>query len=93
MHLASLSAFQPILQPDLCLRCVHVLPARLWSCFPYMRPLGTITHETIQYGIDKDGASVHDVIGSRWGELSLLCGTLQYSATSCAALCACRNTL
>lgn len=38
---------------------------RLWSCFPYMRPLATITHETIQYGIDKDGASVHDVIGSR----------------------------
>lgn len=30
-----------------------------------MRPLATITHETIQYGIDKDGASVHDVIGSR----------------------------
>jgi hypothetical protein len=44
------------------------LPCRLWSCFPYMRPLATITHETIQYGIDKDGASVHDVIGSRWGE-------------------------
>jgi uncharacterized protein YcgI (DUF1989 family) len=39
---------------------------RLWSCFPYMRPMASITHETIQYGIDKDGASVHDVIGSRW---------------------------
>lgn len=38
---------------------------RLWSCFPYMRPLATITRETIEYGIDKDGASVHDVIGSR----------------------------
>ncbi|KAF6265662.1 hypothetical protein COO60DRAFT_1697665 [Scenedesmus sp. NREL 46B-D3] len=38
---------------------------RLWSCFPYMRPLASITYETIQYGIDKDGASVHDVIGSR----------------------------
>eukprot|EP00877_Chromochloris_zofingiensis_P004608 jgi/Chrzof1/14148/Cz08g26240.t1 len=38
---------------------------RLWACFPYMRPLATITHDTIQYGIDEDGAGVHDVIGSR----------------------------
>lgn len=38
-----------------------------------MRPLATITQETIQYGIDKDGASVHDVIGSRWVMLWLSC--------------------
>lgn len=38
---------------------------RLWSCFPYLRPLATITADTISYGIDKDGAGVHDVIGSR----------------------------
>lgn len=38
---------------------------RLWSCFPFLRPLATITHDTIAYGIDADGAGVHDVIGSR----------------------------
>jgi uncharacterized protein YcgI (DUF1989 family) len=44
---------------------------RLWSCFPYLRPLATITHETIQYGIDQDGAGVHDVIGSRYSRVTL----------------------
>jgi uncharacterized protein YcgI (DUF1989 family) len=39
---------------------------RLWSSFPYLRPLATITHDTLDwYGIDADGASVHDVIGTR----------------------------
>jgi uncharacterized protein YcgI (DUF1989 family) len=39
---------------------------RLWSCFPYFRPMATITHDTLDwYGFDKDGASVHDVIGTR----------------------------
>jgi uncharacterized protein YcgI (DUF1989 family) len=38
---------------------------RLWSTFPYLRPMATIVHETIQYGFDEDGAGVHDVIGSR----------------------------
>jgi uncharacterized protein len=38
---------------------------RLWSNIPYLRPLATIVHETIQYGWDEDGAGVHDVIGSR----------------------------
>lgn len=38
---------------------------RLWSNMPYIRPLCTIVHETIQYGFDEDGAGVHDVIGSR----------------------------
>lgn len=45
---------------------------RLWSCFPYLRPLATITADTLDYGIDADGAGVHDVIGSRqarkWGQ-------------------------
>ncbi len=39
---------------------------RLWSCFPYLRPMATIIKDTIDYGIDKDGAGVHDVIGSRY---------------------------
>ena len=39
---------------------------RLWSCFPYLRPMATILHDTLDwYGFDADGASVHDVIGTR----------------------------
>lgn len=38
---------------------------RLWSNMPYLRPLATIIEDTISYGFDKDGAGVHDVIGSR----------------------------
>mmetsp|Transcript_21230 Transcript_21230/g.44726 ORF Transcript_21230/g.44726 Transcript_21230/m.44726 type:complete len:355 (-) Transcript_21230:450-1514(-) len=38
---------------------------RLWSSFPYLRPMATIVADTIDYGFDDDGAGVHDVIGSR----------------------------
>lgn len=39
---------------------------RLWSNLPNLRPLATITHDTLQwYGWDADGAGVHDVIGTR----------------------------
>jgi len=39
---------------------------RLWSHFPYLRPMATITHDTLDwYGWDEDGGSVHDVIGTR----------------------------
>jgi uncharacterized protein YcgI (DUF1989 family) len=38
---------------------------RLWSSFPYLRPMATIVQDTIDYGFDDDGAGVHDVIGSR----------------------------
>ena len=39
---------------------------RLWSTLPYMRPLATITHDTLDwYGFDADGGGVHDVIGTR----------------------------
>ena len=39
---------------------------RLWSGFPALRPLATITHDTLGwYGWDADGAGVHDVIGTR----------------------------
>lgn len=38
---------------------------RLWSSFPFLRPLATIVEDTISYGFDADGAGVHDVIGSR----------------------------
>lgn len=39
---------------------------QLWSCLPYLRPMATITHDTLDwYGIDEFGGSVHDVIGTR----------------------------
>ena len=39
---------------------------RMWSSFPALRPMATITHDTLGwYGIDDFGGSVHDVIGTR----------------------------
>ena len=45
----------------------HVTTAdRLWSSFPYLRPMATISHDTLSwYGRDAFGGSVHDVIGTR----------------------------
>jgi hypothetical protein len=39
---------------------------RLWSGLPSLRPMATITEDTLDwYGYDAFGASVHDVIGTR----------------------------
>ncbi|XP_055377671.1 uncharacterized protein LOC129609641 [Condylostylus longicornis] len=39
---------------------------RLWSCLPYLRPMATFVFDTLcEYGIDEDGGSLHDVIGTR----------------------------
>src|SRR5260370_28383263 len=39
---------------------------RLWGSLPYLRPMATITHDTLDwYGFDADGARLHDVIGTR----------------------------
>ncbi len=39
---------------------------QMWSSFPYLRPMATITYDTLDwYGFDADGAGVHDVIGTR----------------------------
>ncbi|WP_282130021.1 urea carboxylase-associated family protein [Roseobacter litoralis] len=39
---------------------------RMWSSFPHLRPMATITQDTLGwYGIDPFGGSVHDVIGTR----------------------------
>lgn len=39
---------------------------RLWSCFPWLRPMATVIGDSLDwYGIDADGGSVHDVIGTR----------------------------
>jgi len=49
------------------LHATHVSTGdRLWSTLPSLRPLATITHDTLDwYGWDADGAGVHDVIGTR----------------------------
>jgi hypothetical protein len=39
---------------------------RMWSSFPHLRPMATITRDTLDwYGFDADGGAVHDVIGTR----------------------------
>ncbi|MBZ4023955.1 hypothetical protein CKO11_16005 [Rhodobacter sp. TJ_12] len=39
---------------------------RLWSCLPYLRPMATLTEDTLDwYGFDAFGGAVHDVIGTR----------------------------
>ncbi len=51
----------------------------LWSTLPHLRKMATITHDSLGwYGFDQDGASVHDVIGTRCDPYTnaLLTGTL-----------------
>ena len=49
---------------------------KMLSSFPYLRSLATITWDTLDwYGYDKDGGSVHDVIGTR-------CDPYTYKLTS-----------
>lgn len=39
---------------------------QLFSSFPYLRPMATLTHDTLGwYGVDAFGGAVHDVIGTR----------------------------
>lgn len=39
---------------------------RLWTNLPHLRPLATITDDTLDwYGFDEHGGGVHDVIGTR----------------------------
>ena len=61
------------------LHATHVSTGdRLWSTLPYLRPLATITHDTLSwYGFDTDGGGVHDVIGTRCDPYTqlLLAGT------------------
>ncbi len=49
------------------LHATHVSTGdRLWSSLPGLRPMATITHDTLAwYGWDEDGGGVHDVIGTR----------------------------
>jgi uncharacterized protein YcgI (DUF1989 family) len=49
------------------LHATHVTTGhQLWSSLPSLRPMATITHDTLGwYGFDADGGGVHDVIGTR----------------------------
>ena len=49
------------------LHATHVTRGdRLWSSLPAMRPLATISYDTLEwYGWDEYGGGVHDVIGTR----------------------------
>jgi uncharacterized protein YcgI (DUF1989 family) len=49
------------------LHATHVTTGdRLWSTLPNLRPLATITHDTLDwYGFDEHGGGIHDVIGTR----------------------------
>ncbi len=43
-----------------------MLDERMWSCFPYLRPMATVFEDTLAwYGIDRYRGLVHDVIGNR----------------------------
>lgn len=56
---------------------------RLWSTLPYLRPLVTITDETMHYGPDEDGASAHDLIGTRCDPYGYLLQSGEISDSSC----------
>jgi uncharacterized protein YcgI (DUF1989 family) len=43
---------------------MHVFD-RFWSCLPYLRPMATVVADSINYGIDDDGAGCHDLLGTR----------------------------
>src|SRR6266403_4911989 len=49
------------------LHATHVSTGdRLWSTLPNLRPMATLTHDTLDwYGWDEDGGGIHDVIGTR----------------------------
>jgi hypothetical protein len=54
---------------------------RMWSGFPALRPMATITEDTLDwYGFDAFGGAVHDVIGTRCDPYThcLLSGGGQY---------------
>lgn len=48
------------------LQAAHVTTYdRLWSTLPYLRPMLTITTDTLDYGEDEFGGRCHDLLGTR----------------------------
>jgi uncharacterized protein YcgI (DUF1989 family) len=62
---------------------------RLWSNMPSLRPMATISHDTLGwYGWDADGAGIHDVIGTRCDPYTnLLLGGAAYDFCCHSNLC------
>ena len=62
---------------------------RLWSTLPSLRPMATISHDTLGwYGWDHDGAGIHDVIGTRCDPYTnLLLGGTAYDFCCHSNLC------
>ncbi|XP_046997096.1 uncharacterized protein C11D3.03c [Schistocerca americana] len=58
---------------------------RLWSNLPYLRPMATVVADSIKYGIDEDGAGVHDVIGTRCDQYTTKLITGKETNDSCHA--------
>ncbi|XP_069677824.1 uncharacterized protein [Periplaneta americana] len=57
---------------------------RLWSNLPYLRPMATVVGDSLKkYGIDEDGASVHDVIGTRCDDYTYKLITGKERSNSC----------
>ncbi|XP_012254270.2 uncharacterized protein C11D3.03c isoform X2 [Athalia rosae] len=57
---------------------------RLWSNLPYLRPMATVIADSLsRYGIDEDGASVHDVIGTRCDNYTIELITGKPTTDSC----------
>jgi uncharacterized protein YcgI (DUF1989 family) len=49
------------------LQAAHVTTFdRLWSTLPYLRPIATITSDSLKdYGVDEFGGRIHDLLGTR----------------------------
>lgn len=48
------------------LQAAHVTTYdRLWSTLPFLRPMVTITADTLAYGVDEYGGRCHDLLGTR----------------------------
>lgn len=57
---------------------------RLWSSLPHLRPMATMVADSLKdYGIDKDGGAVHDVIGTRCDDYTYKLITGKDRANSC----------
>src|SRR5262245_5375045 len=48
---------------------------RFWSCLPYLRPMATVTGDSVSYGIDEDGAGCHDLLRSEERRVGKECGS------------------
>jgi len=56
----------------------------LWSCLPFLNKMATFVSDSLSdYGIDEDGGSLHDVIGTRCDQYTYKLITEEKSSGSC----------